>query len=276
MQTVVDTPPPKRSKRDSTEALSGDSLKKVKNAELKDAKAPRKKLEQAFDDADATQKEEPETAISNPAAKPSKKPLAKPKVKAKAAAAATAKCAATPAAPTHSDDDGPHSRTARSSSDPDKKDKKDKKAGKKDKDKNASKKKKPAKKKGKSKKSKKNQNKGKEEETEQEKAEKEREEETEQEKAEKERVKKIKQEANKARATEANPEMHASFTMLLQVIGNLSKLIRDTNGKMEDIAGLSKNMQTALKKDLNDCVAQLTTSWASLQSALDAGEEPFA
>ena len=55
---------------------------------------------------------------------------------------------------------------------------------------------------------------------------------------EKERVKKIKQEANKARATEANPEMHASFTMLLQVIGNLSKLIRDTNGKMEDIAGL--------------------------------------
>ena len=34
-------------------------------------------------------------------------------------------------------------------------------------------------------------------------------------------------------------------------------------------------MQTALKKDLNDCVAQTTTSRASLQSALDAGEEPF-
>ena len=58
-------------------------------------------------------------------------------------------------------------------------------------------------------------------------------------------MKKIKQEANKARATEANPEMHASFKMLLQVIGNLSKLIRDTNGKMETLLacfGLSERV----------------------------------
>ena len=37
----------------------------------------------------------------------------------------------------------------------------------------------------------------------------------------------------------------------------------------------SKNIQAALRKDLNDCISQLTASRAELQSALDAGEEPF-
>ena len=37
----------------------------------------------------------------------------------------------------------------------------------------------------------------------------------------------------------------------------------------------SKNIQAALRKDLNDAISQLTTSRADLQSALDASEEPF-
>ena len=34
-------------------------------------------------------------------------------------------------------------------------------------------------------------------------------------------------------------------------------------------------MQTALRKDLNDCIGQLSASRAELQSAVDAGEEIF-
>ena len=69
-------------------------------------------------------------------------------------------------------------------------------------------------------------------------------EETEQEKAEKERIKKVKQEANKARTTEANPELNASSAILSQVISSLSKLIRDTNSKISELAGMFRAKQT--------------------------------
>ncbi|CAE7469344.1 unnamed protein product [Symbiodinium sp. CCMP2592] len=83
-------------------------------------------------------------------------------------------------------------------------------------------------------------------------------EETTEEQAEKERIKKVKLEANKA-------------------ISQLSKVIRETNGKLRELSGLlrakSKSVQAALRKDLNDCIAQLSASRAELQAAVDAGEE---
>ncbi|CAE7806081.1 unnamed protein product, partial [Symbiodinium necroappetens] len=60
-----------------------------------------------------------------------------------------------------------------------------------------------------------------------------------------------------------------------EVITSLSRVIRETNDKISELSGMSKNIQAALRKDLNDAISQLTTSRADLQSALDASEEPF-
>ncbi|CAE7029554.1 unnamed protein product [Symbiodinium sp. CCMP2592] len=70
---------------------------------------------------------------------------------------------------------------------------------------------------------------------------------------EKARFKKAKQAANKA-------------------IGQLSKMIRDHNAKIADLDG-SKQVQKAFRKDLDDCIGQLSACRASLQSAVDGQEE---
>ncbi|CAE7693568.1 unnamed protein product [Symbiodinium necroappetens] len=70
-------------------------------------------------------------------------------------------------------------------------------------------------------------------------------------------------------------QQQAEKERIKKVISNLSRLIRETNNKMADIADLSTNVQAALKKDLDDCIARLTASRAELQSAVDSSEELF-
>ncbi|CAE7650278.1 unnamed protein product [Symbiodinium sp. CCMP2592] len=75
---------------------------------------------------------------------------------------------------------------------------------------------------------------------------------------EKVRLKKTKQDANK-------------------VIGQLSKMIRDHNTKIGELEGLfgakSKTVQNAVRKEVNDAIAQLTACRANLQAAIDGHQE---